>query len=78
MLFRSVSGHYNKHTLETVGSGSEKSDSWWAAEVTATPIDALSINILYGGLPTGLICSGGQCRILPEFEGVQASLTYRF
>lgn len=73
-----VSGHYNKQTLETVGSSSKKSDSWWAAEVTATPIDALSINILYGGLPTGLICSGGQCRILPEFEGVQASLTYRF
>lgn len=73
-----ITGHYNQHTFKTIRSGSQNTDSWWAGELTVTPIDALSINLLYGGLPTGLICSGGQCRILPEFEGVQASLTYRF
>jgi len=73
----SLTLHYNKHVFdyETL---SDSEDHWWAGEVVVTPIDTLSISVLYGGLPTGLLCSGGQCRIVPEFEGIQASLTYSF
>ncbi len=73
----SVTAHYNRHSFSTP-TGSSSSDTWWAGEVMITPIHTLTVNLLYGGLPTGLICSGGHCRILPEFEGLQATLTYRF
>ncbi|MBN1879540.1 hypothetical protein JW823_05460 [bacterium] len=73
-----VTGHYNRHEFDSDSGTPSSMDDWWAGEVTVTPIDTLTINVLYGGLPTGLLCSGGQCRIVPEFEGVQASLTYRF
>jgi hypothetical protein len=74
----SLTAHYNVHLFDTPTSTSTSSDTWWAGEIMLTPIDTLTINVLYGGLPTGLICSGGHCRILPEFEGLQATLTYRF
>lgn len=74
----SVTGHYNRHEFDSTSGSQSTVDDWWAGELSVTPIDTLTINLLYGGLPTGLICSGGQCRIVPEFEGVQASVTYRF
>jgi hypothetical protein len=73
-----LTAHYNEHVFENTVSGTRKSETWWAGEILITPVDTLTINLLYGGLPTGLICSGGQCRILPEFEGFQATLAYRF
>jgi hypothetical protein len=73
----SVTAHYNKHIVE-LPNGSEENQKWYAGEIGVNPIPSMSINIIYGELPPGLICSGGQCRIVPEFEGVQASLTYRF
>lgn len=72
-----VTAHYNKHDLKYDFLNDDEED-WVAGEVVITPIDSLSISLLYGGLPTGLLCSGGQCRIVPEFEGLQASLTYSF
>ncbi len=71
----SATVHYNRHLI---GFHSEQDEEWFAGEVNATPISALSITLLYGQLPTGLICSGGQCRIVPEFDGFQVSVTYRF
>ncbi len=72
-----LTAHYNRHVMDTVNSPSE-SQEWWAGEIGLTPISALSLSVIYGELPPGLLCSGGQCRIVPEFDGIQASLTYRF
>ena len=75
--YYSVTFHYNQHEIE-VNEASSKTDNWVAGELTLTPISALSISLLYGELPPGLLCSGGQCRIVPAFEGLQASVVYRF
>ncbi|HPQ42079.1 MAG TPA: DUF6029 family protein, partial [bacterium] len=73
----SLTAHYNKHVFDYEFLNDDE-EEWWAGEVSVNPIDSLTISVLYGGLPTGLLCSGGQCRIVPEFEGLQASLTYSF
>ncbi|MBN1354743.1 hypothetical protein JXA40_00575 [bacterium] len=72
-----LSIHYNKHVIAQRNRPDEK-DNWVACEAVVTPISALSLSLMYGELPPGLICSGGQCRIVPAFEGIQAMLTYRF
>lgn len=73
----SLTAHYSKHTIQQADSD-ETSDEWIAGEISGSPIPALTLMVVYGQLPPGLICSGGQCRIAPEFDGIQASLTYRF
>ncbi len=69
--------HYNEIINDSTYSNKTK-EEWVAGEISITPISTVSLNVLYGQMPPGLICSGGQCRVIPEFEGVQASLTYRF
>ncbi len=75
--FLSVTAHYSKHIIQQTGKNRTE-DEWIAGEISTTPIPALTLMVVYGKLPPGLICSGGQCRIAPEFEGIQASLSYRF
>jgi Family of unknown function (DUF6029) len=84
-----VTAHYNRHIISQANRDDDKED-WFAGEVVVTPsfdrddtrfadlLSGLSLSIIYGELPPGLICSGGQCRIVPAFEGIQATVTYRF
>ncbi|MBN1551428.1 hypothetical protein JW979_08165, partial [bacterium] len=69
--------HYNRHEIKE-NQYPNQDEEWFAGEIIITPISALSVTLFYGELPPGLICSGGQCRIVPEFDGFQAGLTYRF
>jgi len=73
----SLTAHYNRHIIDKANKPEDK-EEWIAGEISWTPISSLAISFIYGELPPGLICSGGQCRIVPAFEGFQAGLTYRF
>jgi NADH-quinone oxidoreductase subunit L len=39
---------------------------------------ALTIKAFYGAYKSGIRCSGGQCRVLPGFEGARVSLVASF
>ncbi|HMV67545.1 MAG TPA: hypothetical protein PKA64_11900, partial [Myxococcota bacterium] len=49
-----------------------------AAEVQVQPLPALTIKAFYGAYKSGIRCSGGQCRVLPGFEGARLSLVAAF
>lgn len=55
-----------------------KSDELWAGELAVTPIQQVTVKVLYGALPGGLICSGGMCRTEPDFEGYKIETSIRF
>lgn len=49
-----------------------------AAELQIKPIPNLTIRAFYGAYKSGIRCSGGQCRVLPGFEGARVSLSGTF
>jgi hypothetical protein len=49
-----------------------------AAEVVIRPIPTVAVKAFYGAYKSGIRCSGGQCRILPGFEGARLSVTASF
>jgi hypothetical protein len=49
-----------------------------AAELQIQPLPALTIKAFYGAYKSGIRCSGGQCRVLPGFEGARVSLVASF
>jgi hypothetical protein len=49
-----------------------------AGEIQVKPLPALTLKAFYGAYKSGIRCSGGQCRILPGFEGARLSLTANF
>ncbi|MBN2053393.1 hypothetical protein JW905_00640 [bacterium] len=53
-------------------------DDLWAGEVEVTPCSHFSAKVLYGAQPGGLVCSGGMCRTVPDFEGVKLETTITF
>jgi len=53
-------------------------ENLWGGEIVLQPWDFLTLKAFYGALPGGLVCSGGVCRILPDFEGYKLEATYRF
>ena len=75
--YLSATVHYNKHTYKSIYQDNTD-DEWFGGELLINPVSGLAISLFYGELPPGMVCSGGQCRIVPEFEGFQASLSYRF
>jgi hypothetical protein len=60
---------------ERSGAGSE---DFWGGEIEFFPIRAITLGLFIGGDPGGLVCSGGQCRIEPPFEGLRARFAWRF
>jgi len=63
-----------KSTIDTTFPTTE----FWGGEIEYHPISAITVSLFGGKDPGGLICSGGQCREEPPFEGLRARLTYRF
>ena len=49
-----------------------------ALEVQVKPASALTIKAFYGAYKAGIRCSGGQCRLLPGFDGGRVSLVGSF
>jgi hypothetical protein len=62
--------------IDSVGN---LSDAWYgAAEIQVQPLPALTLRAFYGAYKSGIRCSGGQCRVLPGFEGARLSVTASF
>jgi hypothetical protein len=53
-------------------------EDYWGGEIEYFPIRAITIGLFVGSDPGGLVCSGGQCRVEPEFEGLRARFAWRF
>lgn len=49
-----------------------------AGEILIKPSNALTVRAFYGAYKAGIRCSGGQCRVLPGFEGARVSLQAAF
>jgi hypothetical protein len=62
-----------------VGSTGNLSDAVYGAlEVQYKPTDAVTLKAFGGAYKAGIRCAGGQCRLLPGFEGVKVSATGTF
>ncbi|MEZ4321426.1 MAG: hypothetical protein R3F61_28400 [Myxococcota bacterium] len=51
---------------------------YMATELQVKPASALTLKAFYGAYKSGIRCSGGQCRLLPGFEGARVSMTGTF
>ncbi len=49
-----------------------------AVELQYKPLPALTLKAFGGAYKSGIRCSGGQCRVLPGFEGLRVSATGTF
>lgn len=49
-----------------------------AAELQIKPLSNLTLRAFYGAYKSGVRCAGGQCRVLPGFEGARISATATF
>ena len=49
-----------------------------AVEVQVKPTSALTLKAFYGAYKAGIRCSGGQCRLMPGFDGARASVVGTF
>ena len=66
----------NNQLVESVGNLGE---SWYGAiELQVKPTSALTMKAFYGAYKAGIRCSGGQCRLLPGFEGARVSVVGAF
>jgi len=62
-----------------VSSTGNLSDSVYGAiEVQYKPTEAVTLKAFGGAYKAGIRCAGGQCRLLPGFEGVKVSATGTF
>jgi len=53
--------------------------AWYGAlEFQVKPTSALTVKAFYGSYKAGIRCSGGQCRLLPGFEGGRVSVVGAF
>ena len=59
--------------------GNMRNSPWYgAAEIAIQPLPALTVKAFYGAYKSGIRCSGGQCRILPGFQGARLSVIANF
>jgi hypothetical protein len=49
-----------------------------AGEIIVKPLPALQIRAFYGAYKAGIRCAGGQCRVLPGFEGARLAVQAAF
>ncbi len=59
-------------------TGNVGEDLYAAVEFQVKPLSAMTIKAFYGSYSAGIRCSGGQCRLLPGFEGARVSLVASF
>ncbi len=59
-------------------TGNIAENVYGALEVQYKPSSALTTALFYGSYKAGIRCAGGQCRSLPGFEGMRASLSGSF
>jgi len=71
--YGSVTARWAREDRSTVGA-----EDFWGGEVEFFPIRAITLGLFVGSDPGGLVCSGGQCRIEPPFEGLRAKFAWRF
>jgi len=71
--YGSVTARYARDDKSSVGS-----EDFWGGEVEFFPIRDITLALFVGSDPGGLVCSGGQCRIEPPFEGMRARFAWRF
>ncbi|MCB9674339.1 MAG: hypothetical protein H6737_04435 [Alphaproteobacteria bacterium] len=62
--------------IDSTGNISET--VYMAGELQVKPASALTLKAFYGAYKSGIRCSGGQCRLLPGFEGARVSMTGTF
>lgn len=55
-----------------------KGPLYGAAEVQLKPLSAITIKAFYGAYKAGIRCAGGQCRLLPGFNGARVSVVANF
>lgn len=66
-------------TNPLVVSSGNLEDAWYgAAEIQVKPHSSLTLKAFYGAYKAGIRCSGGQCRVLPGFEGARLTATANF
>ena len=71
--YGSVTARWARDERSTVGA-----EDFWGGEIEFFPIRAITLGLFVGSDPGGLVCSGGQCRIEPPFDGVRAKFAWRF
>ncbi|MEC7984439.1 MAG: hypothetical protein VX278_04710 [Myxococcota bacterium] len=63
------------NNTQLTSKGNFTDELYGALEVQYKPTDSKAFRLLMGAYKAGIRCSGGQCRILPGFDGVE--LAYR-
>lgn len=71
--YGAITARYAREERSTVGG-----EDFWGGEIEFFPIRKITLGLFVGSDPGGLVCSGGQCRIEPPFEGVRARFAWRF
>ncbi|MBN2082570.1 hypothetical protein JW859_10255 [bacterium] len=66
------------YTLEKTGEAEATDDSWGIWEFKFKPDDRQELNVAYGSRREGITCSGGVCRLEPEFDGIKVDYLIRF
>lgn len=71
---------YLDHTTNPLvdSTGNLADDVYGAVEVQVKPTSDMTIKAFYGAYKAGIRCSGGQCRLLPGFEGTRVTFTGTF
>lgn len=66
------------YTLETTYEPDIENDDWGIWEFKWRPDGNQELGLSIGSRREGLVCSGGICRLEPEFDGVKADYLVRF
>jgi hypothetical protein len=62
--------------IDSVGNISQT--VYMAGEFQVKPAPAITVKAFYGAYKSGIRCAGGQCRLLPGFEGARMSVVANF
>ncbi|MCK6523940.1 hypothetical protein L6R49_21230 [Myxococcota bacterium] len=62
--------------IDSVGNINE--NLYAAGELQLQPADGMTFKLFYGAYRAGIRCAGGQCRMLPGFDGARLSATINF
>lgn len=68
----------NDPLAQSQAKGNITDDIYMAGELQYMPNDRTQIRVFYGAYKAGIRCAGGQCRLLPAFEGARVAVTTSF
>lgn len=69
---------FSSNPLITSKGNIDGEDWYTAGELQYKPVPAWTFRAFYGAYKAGIRCSGGQCRLLPGFEGFRFAATGAF